>query len=198
MRHMRKLTLLVVTTAAAIALSASSASAHISITDEANGGADCDPCFVSLDSVGNAESFTGTRITLIFMGMPLVLGTCVDELDLEVYEDGTGHITNQRLHGGSSCARRPCNSTGPETGDGSEWPFEAYETEFGDFLAEMTLCITLGGGTLTCHLDGISGNENIHTYQLNVHEAPCEAPNSNIRVTASWQATPGVEVDHGQ
>jgi hypothetical protein len=202
MRLTRKLTLGAIMTAAAVAMSGPSASAHVSVRAEPS--EDCTPCNVTADSILNAGGFVGTRIIAMIGGMEINAGICDDEFNVAINENGTSNISNQQLHGGATCAKRPCNSTSAEAGNGVSWPLEIYETASGSgqFRAEVTFCFTPNGlGNTICHLNDILVTEANHMIVFDSPHIACEntvPPDPILEITGRWEVNgSGIELNHG-
>jgi hypothetical protein len=194
--------LIAVTTAAAVMMSASVASAHVSLRAEPS--ADCNPCNVTADSIINAGGFVGTTILTMIGGMEVNTGICDDEFNVSINENGMGTMSGVQLHGGATCGKRPCGSTTAESGDGTPWPVEIYETGngSGEFRAEILLCVVPSSGSAsTCHLNDLIVTEINHMIVLDAPHTPCEntmAPNPVIEGLGRWELNgSGFELNHG-
>jgi hypothetical protein len=203
MRLARKLMTVAVMAAAAVVISASVASAHVSVRAEPS--ADCNPCLVTADSIVNAGGFTGTAIIAMVGGMEINAFVCDDEFDIAFNENGLGTISNQQLHNGAPCAKSPCGATTAESGDGTLWPVEIRETAqgSGQFRAEVRFCIrpAASGIETVCHLNDIIVTETNHMAIFDAPHTPCEntvAPNPILEVLGRWELNgSGLELDHG-
>jgi hypothetical protein len=203
MRVARKLVLVAVMAGTAVAMSASVASAHVSVRAEPS--ADCAPCLVTADSVVNAGGFTGTAIIAMVNGIEINTGVCEDEFDASISENGLGTISNQELHGGATCAKKPCGATTAESGNGTAWPVEIRETAqgSGQFRAEVRFCVRpdSSGVDTICHLNEILVTEANHMMVFDVPHTPCEntgPPNPTLEVLGRWEVNgSGLELNHG-
>jgi hypothetical protein len=203
MRLAPKLVLIAMMAATVVALSTLPASAHVSIRDEP-GNADCSPCTVTADSVLNAGSVTGTAFIIMAGGMEISAGVCDDEFNASINENGVGTIFNQQLHGGATCAKKPCGAPSAEAGIGTAWPLEIRETAdgSGQFRAEISFCfVTDLGSTAICHLTDITVTEVNHMTVFDAPHIACEnsvAPNPVIEVLARWELNgSNLELNHG-
>jgi hypothetical protein len=123
MRLARKLFLLLAMALTALAMSATTASADTPVEVHDETGTHCgdpDPCEIHV--VGES--------LLHVTGVPtFVVSQCEDEFVAEIYEDGTGHITDLTgiNHNAQACATVQCNGVG-ESPDEIEWEFTTEET----------------------------------------------------------------------
>lgn len=134
MHAIRKLVLLCTIAIAAIAIAASTASAQETPVELVNpAGNHCDPCLVH--AVGNSS------VVIIMGGMPIVLTECNDEVEMELWEDGTGHITQYTTTGGAACRHARCNGVGEPQSE-TEWPISA-SGETGPNRSHVTIRICI-------------------------------------------------------
>jgi hypothetical protein len=187
MRTALKLLLAALATTLAMGLAASSATAqaefHVEPEDEPGV---CDPCPIHAKSTGSPNHLT----SVLEVNAPghTVFSRCTDEFEGEIYEDGTGHITNQVLTG-PLCTRQACDSA-LET----EWPFELEETSPGVETIDVRFCLEPIGGGAEFHCDLIlpitdAGN---HDYIIEADKEHCPNPaGPEVRVSGEWEIENG-------
>jgi hypothetical protein len=125
MRFSRKLVLMAAMVISALAMTASSASA-VEVKNEESGN-HCGPCNVLVAGE--------TQLVVHSGGMEQTVSNCTNTLNGEIYEDGSGHITNIGLSGGSACVSVECRTPTP-AGTDDEWP---VNVDAGTIAAEFCL-----------------------------------------------------------
>jgi hypothetical protein len=186
MRTALKLLLAALTATLAIGLAATSATAQIIHVEPEDEPGVCDPCPIHATSTGSLNHPT-TEFEVNIPGHT-VFTQCTDEFEGEIYEDGTGHITNQIL-AGPQCTRQACDSTEEE-----EWPFHLVEVSPGVEFIEVRLCLEpiSGGDEFHCNLSLPIADEGDHHYVIEATEEHCPNPaGPEVRISAEW------EIEHG-
>jgi len=192
MRLARKLFLLLAAAIAALAMSATTASATGPVEVDIEGGAHCAPCFIEVHGESQITNATGTP-----------LSTCEDTFHAEIYEDGFGHVTEliNAPHATLPCTTIKCTGVG-EPPEEAEWPFRIEETGLNQELLEIRFCLDVapnpGATGLHCDLDAaVTANEvnEPHHYNVSVLNWPC-AGGARL-VTGNWEIEGRpIEIEH--
>ena len=190
MRLAHKLLLLSTAVLAAAALNATTASATgpVEVHDEL--GNHCNPCVIDL--VGESQiTFTS--------GNPM--STCEDELTAEVYEDGSGHVTdyhNDDNHNGLPCTVQNCYGVGEAAAE-SEWPLQIEESAPGQEALDLRFCFdvkTNPNGT-GGHCDGHANIDDLgnHHYEISMVNQSCLGGARIVNADWEIQSSP-IEIEH--
>lgn len=140
MRRINRISLLLVVLLAAMTLAASTASAVEPIeVDREPSGDNCNPCVVAAAGEWHFNLF-GVRVF-----------TCVEQIDLEMYHDGTGHIAHSNSqHDTGACTRRACNGVGEAAGEAEFDVLSTEETAPGVSTMTQRFCLdTVGNPNAT-------------------------------------------------
>lgn len=194
MRLARKLALLATMAIAALALTATSASAQIEVIDT-NSQQHCSPGPVHCEVLAHGEVGTVIQAHLL-SGPEVTTSVCEDEFEAEINEDGEGQIEHQILTG-ASCPNKPCEATSQISGDGHPWPVHLREDPVtGEESLAVHFCLEpAGGGTqseceINVHLDETAPSD----YEFVAGDETCtgNTPPAGVRaieVTGEWHIT---------
>ena len=160
----------------------------VEVHDES--GAHCNPCPISLDGESQITNTAGTPVS-----------TCEDELSAEIYEDGSGHVTeyhNDDNHDGLPCTVQNCNGVGEPPAE-SEWPLQAEEAGPSEEALELRLCLDTkvdpNATGVHCDIEADISNLGNHHYEISLVNELCH--NATRLVNATWeiQSSP-IEIEH--
>lgn len=195
MRIARKLFLLCAMAIAATALMATTAVAQetaVEVVEEATHD-HCDPCFVE------ASSITPSEIVSHIFGHEELASTCVDTFEAEIYEDGTGHITDQELDDPpvGTCTQQPCAETAAE----EEWPItEAGELGPGLGHMDVRFCLSPENDPETerhCDAEIEVVETGPHHYTLHTDQNCPITLGVSSEVTGEWEIHDNpIEIEH--
>lgn len=151
MRLARKLFLLAVTAVAALALTASAASAQLTVSEEHTAG---NQACTAVNKVGHVvtggchiEVVSTEHIPLVaFVPQRVVLSNCNVHLEARINATGGGWVTAAVLTdevppASPPCTRAPCDEA---NGTFRPWPLQIVEHAAGDEEVEATFCLRLG------------------------------------------------------
>jgi hypothetical protein len=148
----------------------------------------CDPCEVHL----TGES----QIVVPPLG---AVSACEDELTVEIYEDGTGHITDltSQDHATISCITQNCNGVGEAAGE-AEWPTQIGESGPSSEGLAFTLCYDNrtgpNGAGFHCEIDAELLDQGSHQYEIVLDDEPCD---STLLLSAQWEIEGApIEIEH--
>jgi hypothetical protein len=180
MHYTRRLLLFALTTTAAVALLASSASA---LEVMAEGGSHCEPVEIVDHGAGSGGCTVHVASEAqVELGSPLGMTLCDHEFEARVDEEGEGFIYNQVIFDCSPIPRIPCS----EAGVNDNWEMHlSSETSM-----EVQFCVDVLGLEINCHLPSIEiGEPSPHQYEFFTqgHQS-CEAPFSDNSVEGHWVA----------
>jgi hypothetical protein len=168
MRIARKLILLAIM---AMALSATTASAQVELTDEETGlhcGVASSSCLVEIGG--------SYWITLhLTNGVEVTAGNCSDYLVASVGEDGEGFFTVQTIIG-AFCPNKPCEATSQTAGNGDPWPLHLDELDPGVFTLHAVFCYEPaagGGAQRNCEIVLSVDDWGDHFYVFNAFDETC-------------------------
>ena len=196
MHFARSLLLLVMTALAAMALSATTASAQLIEVHHEETGNHCGDVTVT-DHEADGECLIVAHDVqsphLPFPGVLLsaggtTLSVCHNEFEGYVGEDGSGSITHQTLDDvvfppilpPDSCQVTPC----VEIGGGQEpWPLQVRE-EAGAEILRTTFCVN----NMDCTID-VRIIQTGHHYNFRAEDSPC-LEGTGVEVTGRWESEP--------
>ena len=184
MRSPTRLALLALTTLAALALTAPAASAQHEevevLNEHVQGMSHCNPCQVLV------ESTTQTTFTAHVSGFEFVQIVCNDTFEVEIYENGEGHIPEGSITlSGAGCPKEACTAAPEDT-----WPLHLEEFGPGDVRMGIRLCLqNIGDPTTAQHCDLTVDINDLgnHHYEFNSPDRPCGGPSpAQLEVTGHW------------
>jgi hypothetical protein len=192
MRIMRKLMLLALMAAAALAFTAPSASA---LEVEIENGVHC----TAVEIIDHGEGSGGCTVhatseAQVELGSPLGMTLCDNEFEARVDENGEGFIYSQLLTNCSPLPVIPCS----EAGVNDNWEVHLKS----ETLMEAQFCVDVLGLEINCHLDNIHiGEPEPHQYEFFTEgHQPCEFPFNDSSVEGHWVAEttehPELEIKH--
>lgn len=199
MRTMRKLTLLALSTAAAMALAAGPASA-VEVRNETIPPTHCGPVTVTAHVASGGCLINAVSTAPVELrGLLGAMFTCDNVFTARVDEAGKGWIYNQQLLAPGTqtpCTVQPCKEP---NGVAIEWRIEVTQV-VPTKLMEAQFCVTVLGQTINCHLAGLTITQTSHTTgNVTTGGAThkfCEASATNA-VLGTWNITspaPGLEI----
>jgi hypothetical protein len=179
---MRIARILLLAALAAIAVSAftttnSSAEIHVEQEVDLHTMASCDPCEI------HAES-DHTETYLFHKQLGQYISRCYDELEGEIYEDGSGHVQLTEALG-PLCTITPC------VGSEAEWPIQLTE----DIVTEgisTTFCVRLPGDqVIHCEVDIDLADEGTHHWVIDSPGRECQSGPQHlalpIAIIGAWE-----------
>jgi hypothetical protein len=179
---------------AAVMLTASSASAQVSVTKEP-GGLPCGtPLVSSHEASGGCEVHVVSTELVDLEVFGATVSRCNNEFEAQLGSTGSGWLTHQTLTG-AECAVVPCAEAG---GGVTPWPAQLAELGASLFLT-VTFCVQ-GSQTTNCTVT-VPAILNAHTGLSFSGESPelnCAGTGGLVQVHGNWttEANPGVEISH--
>jgi hypothetical protein len=170
MRLARKLFLLATMIVAALALSASAASAQVHVEQE-HGIGDNEPC-AEIGCHFEVKAEVAIPLVLQTAGGPVTLSNCEVHLETRVGEDGTGTVTRITLTNTTPPSNPGCTRTACDTAGGvvTPWPLSIAEAA-GVETVETTFCLRTiasgpGGAGTMCDVHLPWNDNGSHQYEI--------------------------------
>jgi hypothetical protein len=168
--------------ATALAAGSASAAYPVEVRSEAD-GTPCNPCEILIE--GESQAYVENPLILV--------STCEDTFEAEIYADGSGHVTTHTGTGhpgfGGQCLVAKCNGVGEPAAE-TEWPFQVEEVG-NDIALEMRFCLdaslnvngTGGHCDLEANIEAEIGGE--HHYIIDAPHRHCTGVNRVL--DATWE-----------